>query len=102
MTSGGGISNLFPTPYWQKSHLHGYLSKVNGTAQQPYPGYSRSGRGYPDLALAGSMFVFVIGGEFLGGGGTSVSTPIMAGMISLINAARFRAGGKPVGWINSR
>ena len=81
--------------------MQGYFLKVNGTAQQPYPGHSRSGRGYPDLALAGSMFVFVVGGEFLGGGGTSVSTPIMAGMISLINAARFRAGGKPVGWINS-
>jgi hypothetical protein len=32
--------------------------------------------------------------------GTSVSTPVIAGMVSLVNAARFRVGRPPVGWIN--
>ena len=32
--------------------------------------------------------------------GTSLSTPVVAGMISLVNAARLRAGRPSLGWIN--
>ena len=100
VTGGGGISVLYPLPPWQKSQVRGYFAKVDGTRKKPYPGYSKSGRGYPDISAAGTHFLIVIGGSIYNVGGTSVSAPIVAGMISLVNAARFRAGGKPVGFLN--
>ena len=32
--------------------------------------------------------------------GTSAFAPVLGAMMSLVNAARFRGGGKPIGWIN--
>lgn len=32
--------------------------------------------------------------------GTSASSPVMAGMVSLVNSARIAAGKAPLGWIN--
>ena len=100
VTSGGGISGAYALPYWQKSHVDGYFDKVQNTEKQPYKGYSKSGRGYPDISAAGSHYLVVIGGNLHWVGGTSVGAPVIAGMVSLINAARFRAGGKPVGFLN--
>lgn len=39
-------------------------------------------------------------GSILGSGGTSASTPVVAGIIALLNDARLRAGKKPLGFIN--
>ena len=94
------MSTLYPTPVWQQAHKDAYFKQVDGTAKQPVPGFA-TGRGYPDISAAGSNYLFIVGGEMLGAGGTSVSTPVMAGIITLINAARIRAGKKPVGWITS-
>ena len=94
------MSFVYPTPYYQQSHVDAYFAKVDGTPLQPYPGFNRNGRGYPDISAAGAMYVFFIGGDLVGGGGTSISCPVVAAMISLVNAARFRAGGKSVGWIH--
>ena len=88
-------------PFWQKDHMDRYFTQVNGTAKQPYPGFAIGGKGYPDVTAAGFNYIFIVGGEMLGAGGTSVSTPAVAGMISLVNVARLRAGGKPLGWITS-
>lgn len=100
VTSGGGFSSVYDVPDWQKAAVDSYFAKVDGTAVAPIAGYSRGGRGYPDLSMAGTGYVVVIGGGFLGIGGTSVATPSMAGIISLVNAARFTAGGNALGWLN--
>ena len=100
VTGGGGISAAYPLPSWQKSHVEGYFAQVKGTNKKPFPGYSKNGRGYPDITAAGTHYLIVIGGRLHWVGGTSVGAPVVAGMISLVNAARFRAGGKPVGFLN--
>ena len=87
-------------PAWQASHVSSYFSKVLGTPKAPVPGYS-SGRGYPDLSVMGTNVVFICGGRKKSWlvGGTSTSAPMVAAMISNVNVARVRAGGKTVGFI---
>lgn len=63
--------------------------------------YNRGGRGYPDVAAIGAAFVIWVNSEGpVLTGGTSVATPLIAGMITRINAFRLNAGKKPVGFIN--
>ena len=102
-TNGGGFSKHFPMPPWQARHVSSYFDKVMGTSKAPVPGYTLPGnaigRRYPDLSVLGTNVVFVCGGpkKYLQAGGTSLSAPIVAGMISTVNV---RAGGKTVGFIN--
>jgi subtilase family serine protease len=42
----------------------------------------------------------IIAGESYHVSGTSASSPVVAAMITLVNAARLRAGKGPVGWLN--
>lgn len=58
------------------------------------------GRGYPDVAFAGSKFLVRIGGKNFGISGTSASAPGVAGMFSNINAARMAIGKGSIGWVN--
>lgn len=72
--SGGGFSNYFETPSWQKSHVAAYFDEV----QLNFTGYETAGdnfttvgdgvyhiggRGYPDVSAIGDYFVlFTQGG----------------------------------------
>eukprot|EP01042_Synura_sphagnicola_P000678 gene678-biopygen717 len=98
ITSGGGFSNIFPAFPQQKSAIRQYLN--NTSIPRPWVGYNTSGRGYPDVSLAGKNYLAVLGGTYAFLSGTSASTPAVAGMITLINAARRAAGRPPVGWLN--
>ena len=77
--------------------MSGYFSSLT---TPPYTGYNATGRGYPDLSAAGYKYQVTIGGKVRYVAGTSASAPVVAGMISLVNAARLRAGRPSVGWIN--
>ena len=87
-------------PDWQSKHIVDYFDKVTGTPLAPVPGFNKSGRGYPDLSLVGTSYRTIIGGRWYSASGTSVSTPVFAGMISLINGARLDANMPSVGWLN--
>ena len=100
ITSGGGFSHYYPKPIWQSTSTSGYLKNVIGTKNEPVAGYNISGRGYPDISLAGSKYLIIIGGSQYLVSGTSAAAPAVAGMISLVNAARLNAGRSPLGWIN--
>ena len=52
------------------------------------------------MSLAGHGYVILIGGVGYVVSGTSASAPVMAGMLSNINAARIAAGKGSVGWVN--
>jgi len=94
ITSGGGFSTYYKQPLWQRSVVSSYFHK-----ETPASGYG-SGRGYPDLAALANNYMVLIGGDFFSIAGTSASTPVVAGMISLVNAARLAHGGPTMGWIN--
>lgn len=107
--SGGGFSNIFATPSYQADAVHSYFHKhpppydfYNITLNATHDAglYNRGGRGYPDVSAVGVDFMTWVGnGTFLADG-TSVATPLIAGMITRINSFRLNAGKKPVGFIN--
>ena len=98
--SGGGVSRLFAEPDYQKGVVQDSVFRAQG----------HTGRAVPDVAalgdpqtgyLVGQTQTFFATPLTAGGvryseyriGGTSVSSPIMAGVFALVNQAR-KAGGK--------
>ena len=98
--SGGGFSNYFPLPDYQKDAVTNYLTNY----PPPYDGsvYNNSGnsRAYPDVAALGLKIATVYLGKAIGVGGTSASTPIVASLVTLLNELRLEAGKGPVGFVN--
>ena len=76
---GGGVSTVFPKPYWQV-----------GTTPND------NGRDVPDLALAAAVYeipyVILVNGKLEGVGGTSCAAPSFAGIMGLVNQATGAAG----------
>lgn len=99
ITSGGGFSNYYPAPSFQTAAISAYFASVASSNQMPYPGYG-TGRGYPDISLAGSTYYTVLGGRGYGLYGTSCATPATAGFFSNINAARLADGKSSLGYLN--
>ena len=97
ITSGGGFSRYYARPSYQTEAVNGYFASSSAAGTSPVAGYG-SGRGYPDVSLAGFGYKVVIGGNFYAVSGTSASAPAVAGMFSNINAARIAAGKGSVGW----
>lgn len=100
ITSGGGFSNTYPIPDWQKAAVSSYFDHAYTANKLPVSGYALTGRGYPDLSLTGAAYEVIVGSQILYMYGTSASAPVLAGMISLINAERFIMGRPKIGFIN--
>ena len=100
ITSGGGFSAYYSQPSWQKSAVSAFFSNSAAAGRTFKAGYNASGRGYPDISLAGSMYQVILGGHVMYVSGTSASSPAVAGFFSSINAARFALGKGSLGWIN--
>ncbi|ATY65820.1 alkaline serine protease [Cordyceps militaris] len=96
--SGGGFSNLFPTPPWQKKAVSTYLTQHD--PKLPAAFFNRSGRAYPDIAAVGDNGFSVNSGLQSLNGGTSMSAPIIASIFSRINEDRLRAGRSTLGFVN--
>ncbi|KAF2761577.1 putative protease S8 tripeptidyl peptidase I [Pseudovirgaria hyperparasitica] len=116
-SSGGGFSNVYTVPDYQKSAVDTFFAKHN----PPYKSYSaivnntdlvgtlgsyggiynRIGRGIPDVAAVGDNIATYVGGEFGLSGGTSASCPIFASVVNRINEERLAIGKTPVGFLNA-
>jgi tripeptidyl-peptidase-1 len=95
--SAGGFSNTWDMPSWQKSAVESYLSSA------PLPAshfFNSSGRAYPDLSSLGVNVQIVQKGSVVAVDGTSCSSPIVAGLISMLNEIRLNAGKPTLGFIN--
>jgi subtilase family serine protease len=99
ITTGGGFSEFFPMPSYQKNVVTSYLNNSN-TAFPPSDAFNSAGRAYPDISVAGDNFVVIIGQYIYQVSGTSASTPTFAAMVSLLNDVRLNAGKPPLGFIN--
>ncbi|KAI0514963.1 tripeptidyl-peptidase 1 precursor [Xylaria bambusicola] len=96
-TSGGGFSNIFEIPPYQKKEVTKYVKNLKGE----YDGwYNKKGRAYPDIAAQGLYFAYFYNGKEGTISGTSASTPLTAGIISLVNDALLASGKKPLGFLN--
>lgn len=62
--------------------------------------YSRVGRGFPDVAAVGDRAIPVSGGKWYVVGGTSMSAPIWASVLTLINEERITAGQLTLGFVH--
>ncbi|XP_053564829.1 tripeptidyl-peptidase 1 [Bombina bombina] len=97
--SGGGFSNVFPMPDYQVSAVSRYLQSSVKLPPNSY--YNRSGRAYPDVAaLSDNYWVVSNRIPIPWVSGTSASTPVFGGILSLINDNRLKRGLSPLGFLN--
>lgn len=102
---GGGFSDYFLQPVYQKDAISKYLQNTRSTGLLPPTLYFNiAGRGYPDLSAIGGLtnpYCVAFGDGLYGGvSGTSGSTSIVAGIIALLNNIRLNAGKPALGFIN--
>ena len=60
--SGGGFSNYFPAPDYQKSAINDYLTKY-GHDLPNQKLWNATGRGFPDISALGVGFLIVVAGK---------------------------------------
>ncbi|CAM4342712.1 unnamed protein product [Lepidochelys kempii] len=98
--SGGGFSNVFPMPDYQGLQLSG-ISCTRPQSCHPRSYYNSSGRAYPDLAaLSDNYWVVTNRIPLPWVSGTSASTPVVGGIVALINDRRLQKGLPPLGFLN--
>ncbi|KAK2628993.1 hypothetical protein QTJ16_002096 [Diplocarpon rosae] len=95
--SGSGFSNYFPRPEYQHGVVDDYLTRA-GRSLDGF--FNRDGRGYPDISAQGLHFAFVWNQKNSVISGTSVSSPIAASVISLLNDHLLSTGRPPLGFLN--
>ena len=100
ITSGGGFSTRYPQPSFQKKAVAAYFTTAAAAGKSPVTGYAVTGRGFPDVSLAGHNYRIYVGGEILTVSGTSAAAPVMAGLLSNLNAVRLASGKSSMGWAN--
>jgi tripeptidyl-peptidase-1 len=113
ITSGGGFAGSAPPlqavykrPSWQDEQVQEYLNN-NGPYTFPgFPdeftvGYNSQGRAFPDLAAYANWYPIIsYSGEVSAVAGTSLSAPLTAGLITLVNQALLEQGYEKVGYMN--
>jgi tripeptidyl-peptidase-1 len=85
--SGGGFSWEFGAPVHQKAAVSAYLKSASGLP--PTSSFNASGRAYPDVSAIAVE-------------GTSQSSPMVAGIFSLVIDHRLNAGLPPLGFLGPR
>ncbi|KAF7956216.1 hypothetical protein EAE96_005136 [Botrytis aclada] len=100
----GGFSNYFSTAWYQVAAVDEYLSKhISPSTKKYYESYTNfSGRGFPDISAHSLTpdYQVVYDGELSPSGGTSAAAPVVAGILGLLNDARFKAGKPALGFVN--
>jgi tripeptidyl-peptidase-1 len=96
-SGGGGFSNNFAMPDYQKEVVQKYLQ--SGKAP-PSEYFNMTGRAYPDLSAFATDFAIIVNGQLIYVEGTSCSAPTVAGIISLLNDVRMKQGNKTLGFLN--
>uniref|UniRef100_A0A4W4G8S4 Tripeptidyl-peptidase 1 n=1 Tax=Electrophorus electricus TaxID=8005 RepID=A0A4W4G8S4_ELEEL len=97
--SGGGFSNAFAMPDYQVKAVNAYLKDEQALPPKSY--FNSSGRAYPDMAALSDNYWIVsnlIPIPWISG--TSASTPVVGGILSLINDQRFLKGLPSLGFLN--
>jgi kumamolisin len=91
-STGGGVSAIYPRPDWQQNIP---IKSVN-------PG-AIVGRCIPDIAAnadwIASPYLLVVDGQPQPNGGTSAASPLVASLLTLINAERANGTPNPVGYL---
>ncbi|KAI9439772.1 subtilisin-like protein [Lactarius indigo] len=95
--TSGGFSDYFERPDYQDEVVPAFFDDLGNK----YDGlYNASGRGFPDIAAQAFDIGIIFRKEYKVVEGTSCSTPIVAGIISLINDYQISKGRNPLGFLN--
>jgi len=94
---GGGFSNTYNMPDYQKEAVQAYLS--SGKAP-PTSYFNISGRAYPDISAFSTNYQVVIDALPQPVDSTSCSTPTSAGIVAILNDVRMKNGKKTLGFLN--
>lgn len=89
LAGGGGVSTIFPTPFWQ-------VGAGVPTADPANP--SQHHRYVPDVSLAAGLhdgYLVVINGNLFPVSGTSAAAPSFAGILAMVNQLTNQANGNP-------
>ena len=91
--TGGGFSNVWAAPPFQKTLVDAYFAQAEN-APGFAVGYNRTGRAYPDISAFMDGVPLCFNGQCHDSivGGTSASTPTVAGIFSLLNDHRLNHG----------
>jgi len=95
--SGGGFSNYFPVPDYQKAVVAEYVEKLKGNYSMFY---NATGRAYPDLSASSQSFSILWNNRTISLDGTSASTPAVAGVIALLNDYLLANNRSTLGFMN--
>lgn len=100
--SGGGFSNHFSMPEYQKEVVSFYLNAYRPSFPFSDHVWNSTGgsRGFPDFSANGANYVIASNGVFGLVYGTSASAPVVGAMLTMINDARLSIGKSPIGFIN--
>jgi len=97
-TSGGGFSKVAPMMKFQQNSVWKWANTTQGQ-YTPTTYYNGNGRAYPDISALGiKILIWVYGSESVGG--TSASSPIFAGVFTLLNDYSIKKTGKALGPLN--
>ncbi|KAF8141196.1 peptidase S8/S53 domain-containing protein [Boletus edulis] len=98
--SGGGFSNYFALPEYQKNAVHHYLTNYPPDYPSSIWNSTGTSRAYPDISANGANYVVAVDGEFQRLYGTSCSSPVVGAIFTMINDARLALGKGPIGFVN--
>ena len=97
-TSGGGFSNYSNLPIWQKTAVENYLNSGIPMPNSKY--FNSNGRAYPDISMVGHSCPTIENGEIEGVDGTSCSSPLFAGVVSILNSHRIKNNKPTLGFFS--
>jgi tripeptidyl-peptidase-1 len=100
IVSGGGFSSTSPQPAYQTGAVDAYLNGSTGAQMPNAKNFNAAGRGYPDVAALAPDYYIAVNGQIGSASGTSCATPVVAGMLALLNADRAARGQPNVGFAN--
>ena len=101
--SGGGFSNTFDIPDYQRDAVSAYQKKCSTITCPPFAAWNSTGRGFPDVSALGgeiNLYCVVEEGSFGGVDGTSAATPVVAAVVAKLNDIRFQKGKSTLGFLN--
>jgi len=96
--SGGGFSWVANMPSYQQLLVSRYLS--SGVQLPPTGYFNAQGHAFPHVAALGSQVLIESQGTIEPVGGTSCSSPIFAGILTLLNDYVNTKTGKPLGFVS--